>query len=115
MDHQRRRQRMSARPRCAFDEGRAPDDDDELAAFAEAVGTAGLDSAKAALKANTDRAIARGVFGVPSLVCETASGPLVFWGVDAFDMLLAWLGDDTLFEREPYRHLADVTVGIERK
>jgi 2-hydroxychromene-2-carboxylate isomerase len=39
------------------------------------------------------------VFGVPSFVVATASGrPAasgheVFWGVDAFDMLLAWLND----------------------
>ncbi|KJS20087.1 MAG: hypothetical protein VR78_02250 [Hoeflea sp. BRH_c9] len=102
-----------------FEQGRAPDTDDELAAFAEAVGIpvalAGDDAAKAALRSNTDRAIACGVFGVPSFVCETTSGPLVFWGVDAFDMLLAWLDDDTLFEHEPYRRLDDVTIGIERK
>lgn len=102
-----------------FEQGRAPDTDDELAAFAEAVGIplalAGYDRAKAALRTNTDRAIACGVFGVPSFVGETVSGPQVFWGVDAFDMLLAWLGDETLFEHEPYRHLDDVTIGIERK
>ncbi|MEP3437742.1 MAG: 2-hydroxychromene-2-carboxylate isomerase [Hoeflea sp.] len=102
-----------------FEQGRAPDTDDELAAFANAIGVpvalASDDAAKLALRANTDQAIAHGVFGVPSFVCETASGHEVFWGVDAFDMLLAWLDDDTLFEREPYRHLGAVTVGIERK
>ena len=102
-----------------FEQGRAPDTDDELAAFSDAVGIpvelAGSDTAKAALRANTDQAIERGVFGVPSFVCATASGNEVFWGVDAFDMLLAWLDDETLFAREPYRHLDDVTVGIERK
>ena len=102
-----------------FSQGRAPDTDEELAAFAEAVGIpvelAGDDQAKAALRANTERAIERGVFGVPSFVCASGSGHEVFWGVDAFDMLLAWLGDETLFDREPYRHLNDVTIGIERK
>ncbi|AKI02701.1 2-hydroxychromene-2-carboxylate isomerase [Hoeflea sp. IMCC20628] len=102
-----------------FEQGRAPDTDAELAGFAETVGIplalAGDDAAKAALRANTEQAIARGVFGVPSFVCATASGHEVFWGVDSFDMLLAWLDDDTLFAREPYRHLDDVTVGIERK
>tara|TARA_R110002020_G_scaffold419693_2_gene628827 strand:- start:1583 stop:2224 length:642 start_codon:yes stop_codon:yes gene_type:complete len=102
-----------------FGEGRAPDTDAELAAFAAATGLdpslAGDEAAKAALRANTDRAIAQGVFGVPSFVCATASGHEVFWGVDAFDMLLAWLDDDTLFEREPFRHLDAVRIGIERK
>ena len=102
-----------------FRDGRAPDTDEELAAFAETVGIpvdlAGDDRAKAALRANTERAIGRGVFGVPSFVCASGSGHEVFWGVDAFDMLLAWLDDETLFKREPYRHLDDVTIGIERK
>ncbi|WP_417414590.1 2-hydroxychromene-2-carboxylate isomerase [Hoeflea sp.] len=102
-----------------FSQGRAPDTDEELAGFAEAVGIAvelaGDDAAKAALRANTDRAIECGVFGVPSLACAAKTGHEVFWGVDAFDMLLAWLDDETLFDREPFRHLDDVTIGIERK
>lgn len=109
--------------RRAFDfvflQGRAPDNDAELEAFAAHIGVAvslaGADDAKLALRANTDRAIGRGVFGVPSFVCETATGHEVFWGVDAFDMLLAWLADPALFEREPYRHLDGVTIGVERK
>jgi len=102
-----------------FSQGRAPDSDDELQAFAETVGVpvqlASDDAAKAALRANTDQAIARGVFGVPSFVCANGSGHEVFWGVDAFDMLLAWLDDETLFERAPYQHLNEVTIGIARK
>ena len=102
-----------------FAAGRAPDTDEELAAFAQATGLpvslAGDDAAKAALRSNTDRAIERGVFGVPSFVCETGSGHEVFWGVDGFDMLLAWLGDETMFGHDPYRHLDEVTVGIARK
>lgn len=102
-----------------FSEGRAPDTDEELAAFAETVGIplqlAADDGAKLALRTNTEQAIARGVFGVPSFVCASGSGHEVFWGVDAFDMLKAWLDDETLFARDPYRHLDDVTVGIERK
>ncbi|MCY0092994.1 2-hydroxychromene-2-carboxylate isomerase [Hoeflea ulvae] len=102
-----------------FGQGRAPDTEDELAAFAAELGLplalATDDAAKAALRANTEQAIARGVFGVPSFACATATGHEVFWGVDAFDMLLAWLDDDTLFAREPYRHLENVTIGIKRK
>lgn len=102
-----------------FERGRAPDTEEELEAFAELLGVplslASEDASKAALRANTDRAIERGVFGVPSFVCETTAGHEVFWGVDAFDLLKAWLNDATLFEREPYRHLEDVTIGITRK
>ncbi|MBU4531603.1 MAG: 2-hydroxychromene-2-carboxylate isomerase [Hoeflea sp.] len=102
-----------------FEQGRAPDTDEELSAFAEATGLpvslAGDEAAKAALRANTERAIERGVFGVPSFVCPAEPGHAVFWGVDAFDMLLAWLDDEMMFDREPYRHLDAVTIGIERK
>lgn len=102
-----------------FSQGRAPDTDEELAALADFIGVpvelASDDAAKAKLRANTEQAIERGVFGVPSFVCASGAGHEVFWGVDAFDMLLAWLDDETLFEREPYRHLDDVTIGIERK
>lgn len=102
-----------------FEQGRSPDTDEELGAFAEATGLsvslADDVAAKTALRANTDRAIEHGVFGVPSFVGHTASGHEVFWGVDAFDMLLTWLDDETLFESEPYRHLDAITVGIERK
>jgi 2-hydroxychromene-2-carboxylate isomerase len=65
------------------------------------------DAAKSALRANTDRAIAQGVFGVPSFVVPitssdpAASGHEVFWGVDAFDMLLAWLDDPACLSASP--------------
>ncbi|MEQ8481967.1 MAG: 2-hydroxychromene-2-carboxylate isomerase [Hoeflea sp.] len=102
-----------------FREGRAPDTETELAAFAEAIGVpvelAGDDKAKATLRANTDRAIEHGVFGVPSFVVHEPEGCKVFWGVDAFDMLLASLDDPHLFERDPFRHLEDVTIGVTRK
>ncbi|WP_299868725.1 2-hydroxychromene-2-carboxylate isomerase [uncultured Hoeflea sp.] len=109
--------------RTAFDfvfaEGRAPDTDEEILAFAHRLGLpvslAEDGPAKAALRANTDQAIARGVFGVPSLVCQTAAGHEVFWGVDGFDMALAWLEDAALFERPGYKRLDDVEIGIERK
>lgn len=101
-----------------FEQGRAPDSGEELAAFADFTGIplqlASDDMAKAALRANTDLVIGRGVFGVPSFMGRSKTGHEVFWGVDAFDMLLAWLDDGELFERQPYRHLEDVSVGITR-
>ncbi|WP_394691202.1 2-hydroxychromene-2-carboxylate isomerase [Hoeflea sp.] len=102
-----------------FEQGRAPDTGEELGAFAAEIGVpvslAEDDAAKSALRGNTDRAIAQGVFGVPSFVAPTVSGHEMFWGVDAFDMLLAWLDDPSLFEHEPFRHLDDVSIGIARK
>src|SRR5262245_41813988 len=48
---------------------------------------AGEPEAKARLRAQTDEAIAAGVFGVPTIACD---GEL-FWGVDALDLLDAYL------------------------
>ncbi len=48
---------------------------------------------KAAIRANTEAAIAAGVFGVPT----ARLGDELFWGFDATDMVLARLGDDPFF------------------
>jgi 2-hydroxychromene-2-carboxylate isomerase len=52
---------------------------------------------KADLKANTDEAITRGLFGVPTIAVD---GKL-FWGLDALPMLRAFLQGDAWFE-EPH-------------
>lgn len=49
---------------------------------------------KQRLRANTDAAIAAGVFGVPALAC----GGRLFWGHDALPMLRACLEGDTWFD-----------------
>jgi 2-hydroxychromene-2-carboxylate isomerase len=51
------------------------------------------EDAKAELKANTDEAIARGVFGVPTLAVDDK----LFWGFDALPMLRAYLEGDAWF------------------
>lgn len=98
-----------------FSDGRAPDNDVDLAAFAARIGVdpalAGEQGAKDRLRTFTDEAIARGVFGVPTFAVD---GEL-FWGVDAFDMLLAWLGEPGMFSRAPYAELERVETGIVRK
>ena len=49
---------------------------------------------KAQLKANTDEAIARGVFGVPAFVVEGR----LFWGFDGLPALRAFLQGDAWFD-----------------
>lgn len=49
---------------------------------------------KAQLKANSDEAIAEGVFGVPAIVVDDK----VFWGFDALPMLRAYLLGDAWFD-----------------
>ena len=79
------------------------------------VSLAADEGAKAKLRALTEEAIGRGVFGVPTFAAPTENGHELFWGVDAFDMLKAWLADGTMFSREPYAHLDGIEVGIRRK
>ena len=50
---------------------------------------------KAELKANTDAAIARGVFGVPTYAVDDK----LFWGFDALAMLRAYLEGDAWFKQ----------------
>jgi 2-hydroxychromene-2-carboxylate isomerase len=52
------------------------------------------DEVKAQLKANTDDAIARGVFGVPAMEVDGR----LFWGLDGLPMLRACLQGDAWFE-----------------
>ena len=69
----------------------------------------GSDAVKAQLKTNTDEAIARGVFGVPTLEVD---GKL-FWGVDALPMLRAYLLGDAWFEGG-WDSVASVAAGVKR-
>ena len=66
---------------------------------------------KTELIQNTERAIARGVYGVPTV----AYGGELFWGNDVTDMLREFIRDPALFQRDPMRRAAEVTVGAERK
>lgn len=65
---------------------------------------------KVALRANTDDAIAAGVFGVPSFVVDGQ----VFWGEDATPMLRAYLADRTLFDSEEMQRIAKLPVAASR-
>jgi 2-hydroxychromene-2-carboxylate isomerase len=60
------------------------------------------DAVKQALRTSTEAAIARGVFGVPTLElppAEAGGPPRLFWGVDALEMAAACLKGDDWFER----------------
>ena len=66
---------------------------------------------KAKLKANTDAAIAKGVFGVPTFLI----GDAMFWGQDSLDMMLDYMKDPTLFDAPEMRRVHDLPVGMARK
>lgn len=67
------------------------------------------DLVKALLKANTDEAIALGVFGVPTFAVD---GKL-FWGLDALPMLKAYLAGDAWFDTQ-WEAAAQVKTGVQR-
>jgi 2-hydroxychromene-2-carboxylate isomerase len=74
------------------------------------------DAVKQALRANTDAAIALGVFGVPTLELPRHApgpGPLLFWGVDALDMAAARLRGEPWFDAE-WDRVAAVAPGVQR-
>jgi 2-hydroxychromene-2-carboxylate isomerase len=71
---------------------------------------AGGTSAKDKLRANTDEALAHGVWGVPTLLI----GGELFWGADSFPMVLGYLSDPHLFERSEMKGIAALPIGASR-
>lgn len=67
-------------------------------------------SVKAALRASTDEAIARQVFGVPTLVVRGEP----FWGVDALPMARDFLARPLLFDSDAMRGADATRVGAQR-
>ena len=67
-------------------------------------------SVKQKLRENTEWAIARNVFGVPTFVI----GDELFWGQDGFDMALDYLSDPVRFEDERMRAIESIGVGAVR-
>lgn len=84
---------------AVFRDGRDVSDASVIAALARELGVADPERAvsdpavKQRLRANTEWAIAHGVFGVPTLVI----GEELFWGQDAFGMALDYLNNPESF------------------
>lgn len=100
-----------------WEHGRAGDSPAALADLARTLGVADVASAvgstkvKEALRAATADAIARGVFGVPTLEID---GEL-YWGADATGMARARLADPQAFRDPEYARLASLPVAAARK
>lgn len=97
-------------------DGRAADTATSLRELAAGLGVAEVEQAlaredvKAALRANTDEALAHGVFGVPTV----RVGEAVFWGNDATPMVLDYLADPTAMVADGAA-IDLLPVGIERR
>ena len=102
--------------RFVWADGRSPEEPD---AFAALCAELGVDDAparladpqvKAALRENTDAALAAGVFGVPTFALD---GEL-FWGYDALDFLVDCLRDPGLLASPAMRAADALPVGRAR-
>lgn len=97
-------------------DGCAADSPEALRSVAPRIGITDVESAigaaavKEQLRANTEEAIARGVFGVPTL----RVGEQLFWGNDATPMAEAALVDPRRFEMGEYARLADLPSAASR-
>jgi|UppTromiDAQMD024_1034429.scaffolds.fasta_scaffold00021_11 2-hydroxychromene-2-carboxylate isomerase len=102
---------------AAFGKGQDISDGTVLAQIGGALGvgdvaaTIARSDIKDRLRANTEAAIALGVFGVPML----AVGNELFWGEDMTDLALAWSEDRSLLDADEMRRLRDLPSGQGRK
>jgi len=96
-------------------EGRAGDSLEALTPVAATLGvdpaTAQGEAAKAELRANTEAAIAAGVYGVPTL----AVGKDLFWGNDAHGFALAALRNPAVLANPEMQRVSALPVGVQRR
>jgi len=63
------------------------------------------------LKNNTEQAIAKGVFGVPTFAIDDK----LFWGLDALPMLRQYIEKNPLFNETDWQSVDSIKTGITRK
>ena len=99
-----------------YGKGVQPDSPEGIQAIAEALGIYDPEAAmedsriKDTLRANSETAIADGVFGVPTFVV----GGEVFWGGDATEMMLNYLDNPALFETSEMKRISNMPMGLIR-
>ncbi|MDT3680043.1 MAG: 2-hydroxychromene-2-carboxylate isomerase [Burkholderiaceae bacterium] len=95
--------------------GQVPTEQEAFAALLDELGVRpeSLESpqVKQTLRANTDEAIAAGVFGVPTSVIEGER----YWGFDAMPMIVARLEGDAFFASDALRAARAMPEGVQRE
>jgi len=97
-------------------QGRSADQIADLSPLAAQFGVADLGTLIAAatvkeqLRSNTEHAIQRGVFGVPTLIV----GEQLFWGQDANPMILDWLDHPQLFDSPEMQRIEHLPSAAQR-
>ena len=103
--------------RFVFGEGKDPSTPEGLAELGEKLGVENAEALASApapkdlLRTNTDEALARGVWGVPTLLI----GGELFWGADSLPMAVDFLRDPSLFDTPEMRRIATLPIGASRK
>jgi 2-hydroxychromene-2-carboxylate isomerase len=103
--------------RCIWERGEDPNAPAVFGALAAEIGVADPTAAvadpavKATLIANTERAIARGVYGVPTF---DFNGEL-FWGADALGMMRDYAADPALFTRGEFARVDALPAAAMRR
>ena len=101
--------------RYVWQEGHLPSDDHAWQALLKELQLTQTEiettEVKDSLRRHGDQAIAAGVFGVPTAVVNQQC----FWGVDATDMLIAYLQQDAFFSTAAFQGAQNLPVGIQRK
>ena len=99
-----------------FAEGRDIQSDDDWKALVARLEVDDADAlisqpeVKNALRENTEQAVRRGVYGVPTFAVRDE----LFWGGDMTDMLLDYLANPKLFSRGEMARLDGMPMGVER-
>jgi 2-hydroxychromene-2-carboxylate isomerase len=100
--------------RWVWREGKLPNESDNFSQLLKELSVTPdmLDApeVKQQLRSHGEQAIAAGVFGVPSAVVDNRC----FWGLDATDMLQAYLRGDPFFRSEPFLRAGNVPQGVQR-
>jgi 2-hydroxychromene-2-carboxylate isomerase len=102
--------------RFVWQDGRMPDTPLEWFELTSLLGLPNADAQISAsrvkddLRAATDAAIARGVFGVPTLIVDDR----LFWGLDATEMAIDYLQGSPVFRSEAFARIRDVPDGVVR-
>ena len=97
--------------------GRNPDNPDDWQQLTRALGIANAEERlsdpviKETLRNNTEEAIARGVFGVPTLIVDDE----LFWGHDAADFFVDYLGDPATLRRETFDPVDGLAQGAAQR
>ena len=103
--------------RFVWSEGKLADDPHAWRELIDALGLPDADeriadpAVKERLRLNTEEAVARGVFGVPTALVDDE----LFWGADATEMLLDYLAEDPTFNSQEMERASNLPAGVARR